>query len=118
MKGVCDVSWMKQATLAATLLVGTTLSGCGSDNAKAERPDDPDCDDYEYDNDEGVWYCDDSSSTHSGFFYWGGSYFASRALMHSAMRTKGYTPRSKDVKSYNSKTKGFGTGSSSGFFGG
>lgn len=112
------MSWMKQATLAATLLIGTTLSGCGSDNAKAERPDDPDCDDYEYDNDEGVWYCDDSSSTHSGFFYWGGSYFASRALMHSAMRTKGYTPRSKDVKNYNAKTKGFGTGSSSGFFGG
>jgi len=34
------------------------------------------------------------------------------------MRTKGYTPKSKDVKSYNAKTKGFGTGSSSGFFGG
>jgi len=113
---------MKQATLAATLLIGTTLSGCGTDDTMAEQPNDPDCDDYEYDDEEGVWYCDDASGPHYGFFYWGGTYFASRALMHSAMKKKGYTPGSKETMRYNSKTKGFGTGSgtgsSKGFFGG
>ncbi|NHM32533.1 hypothetical protein [Neobacillus terrae] len=47
-------------------------------------PTDSECSDWEWDNDDGVWECNDSSSSHFGHYYHGSSYYGSKALLYQS----------------------------------
>jgi hypothetical protein len=83
-----------------------SISGCGPDPQKRPPvPKDESCRDWEWDDEDGVWQCDDSSSRYYGHSYYGGHYYSSKSLLH----------KSKDYHSYK-KSSGFGGGSK--YFGG
>lgn len=105
--------WQKSAALAAMLLTGTTLAACDDVEERAQKPNNPDCEDLEYDNDEGVWYCDDE--TNHGYYY-GNTYYPTKSDMHKSNAFKKGTHSVKPSKSSpksGTKTSGFGRGSSS-----
>ena len=58
---------MMTGVIAATLV--SSLAACGQD-----RPPEPtgyDCDDWEWDEETGTYYCDDDYSSHAGSYYYG-----------------------------------------------
>ncbi len=73
-------------------------------------PDDPSCDTWDWDDDDGVWECDDYDSPHYGAYYLGGSYFASKSALKKSSSYKSYQS-SSDFKGGKS---GFSKGSSGG----
>ena len=83
----------------------TAMVGCNSNKTTA-APNDPECSDWEYDYDDGVWECDDSSSNRYGHYYHGGTYYSNKDSLR----------KSSSFKS--SKSSGFGSGSKSSSFGG
>lgn len=89
----------------SSIALMTAMVGCSSNQTKA--PNDPECKDWEYDNDDGVWECDDSSSNRYGHYYHGGTYYSNKDSLRKS-------------SSYNksSKSSGFGSGSKSSSFGG
>ncbi|UPM55168.1 hypothetical protein [Gottfriedia acidiceleris] len=111
---------MKKVSIALTSgLAVSTLAGCGSQNA--DRPDKPkndDCRDWEFDDDEGVWVCDDSSSHYYHSYYHGGIFYPTRTALHASSSYKSYKSSSKYAGHTSSSSKsGFGKGSSGGFGG-
>lgn len=95
------------------LMIGVTstaltfgLVGC-SDSATPEPPVDDNCGDWEWDEDDGVWECDDSRSSYLGYYYFAGKYFKSKSLLYANSGYKDYSAK------YKSST-GFGKGSSFG----
>nr|WP_263323233.1 hypothetical protein [Neobacillus sp. Marseille-Q6967] len=91
-----------------TSLVAGTLTGCSQD--RPPEPDDDRCEDWDWDDEEGVWVCDDTTSRYHGHFFYGGMFYSSRsALLNS--------PSYKSYKSSSSFKGGFGSGSKGGFGG-
>jgi hypothetical protein len=109
-----EASLKKTKKLVTTLLAGivvTSMTGCGSQAAPTvPQPTDPSCKDWEWDENEGVWECDDRASSHYGAYYYGGLFFASRSLLHNNSGFKNYH---SDYKNSINKGKsgGFGSGS-------
>lgn len=86
------------------------LAGCGS--TSAERPPKPTneyCKDWDWAKDEGVWVCDETTSTHYGRYYYGGAFYKSKSTLLQDTSYKAYT----ESKSFSGKkSSGFGSGSS------
>ncbi len=101
--------------VASIALVSMGLAGC-SDSASATQPplpQDSGCSDWEYDWNDGVYECDDSSSSHYRSYYHGGKYYASKSSLHDSSSYKQY----KNSSSFKSSTGKGGFGSSSSFGG-
>lgn len=92
------------------------MAGCSSNNAEIPPPpDEQSCDEWEWDSDDGVWECDDSHSSHFGYYYLAGRYFKSKSSLLNSSEYKSY----KSSSSFHGGSKassGFGSGSKS--FGG
>ncbi|MBO9129859.1 aminotransferase yhxA [Bacillus sp. 165] len=80
------------------------MAGCNSQQSLPPVPDDLQCNDYEFDSDEGVWECDDRNSPHFGYYYFAGRMFSSVAGLRADSKYKTYK-NSPEFKS------GFGKGS-------
>ena len=110
---------------STALMLG--LVGCNSKSQEIPpTPGDSSCSDWEWDEDDGVWECEDSRSSYFGHYYYGGLYHKSKSALY----------KSKDYISYKNsssfkgsagisdgskngsikKSSGFGSGSKS--FGG
>lgn len=89
------------------------LVGCGSNSAELPPPpEDQNCRDWEWDDDDGVWECDDRSSGYYGHFYFGGLYYASKSALIKSNAYQSY----KNSSSYmggNKTSSGFGSGTKS-----
>lgn len=92
-----------------TSLVAGSLAGCTQQDLPPE-PDDNRCSDWDWDDEEGVWECDDRSSRHYGHFFYGGAFYKSKS---SLLKSSAY----KSYKSSSSFKGGFGSGSKGGFGG-
>jgi hypothetical protein len=95
----------------ASVALTVGLSGCSSNASQPEPPDDQNCDDWEWDNDDGVYECEDYDSNYFGYYFFGGKYYKSRSSLIK-------TPSYKSYKSSSSFKGGKGFGSGSSFFGG
>lgn len=95
---------MMVGVLAAAAMV--SLSACSEERPAA--PKGTDCDDWEWDEDTGTYYCDDDRSSYRGGYYYGGHHYSSKKALQS----------SKAYKSYSASYKsGIGSGSKGGFGG-
>lgn len=106
---------------STALMLG--LVGCGSNvQETAPVPDDPSCSDWEWDGDDGVWECDDSSSSHYGRYYHGGRYYKSKSDLYKSQDYLAYknssTFKGSSGTSESSIKKSSGFGSGSKVFGG
>ncbi|MBE4909783.1 hypothetical protein IMZ08_17250 [Bacillus luteolus] len=93
----------------------TTMVGCGQQQQSLPPvPNDPECDDWEWDDEDGVWECDDRNSPRFGHFFFAGMFFASRSALRADSGFKNY----KSSSSFKGGAKsGFGSGSKGGFGG-
>lgn len=98
----------KMLSGVAAVLLAVSVTGCSEDDRPAE-PSDKDCDDWEFDEDTGTYYCDDSRSGYYGSHYYGGRYYKSKSALTKA---SGFASYQKSYKS------GIGSGSKGGYFGG
>ncbi|TYP71952.1 aminotransferase yhxA [Paenibacillus methanolicus] len=90
--------------------LAATAAGCsGTGHAIPPAPTDGSCRDWEYDASEGVYECDDSSSSHRGSYYYNGKYYKSKSALKSSNEFQSY--HAQYIKSKSSS--GFGSGSSS-----
>jgi hypothetical protein len=103
---VKKTQWLITGVL--TTLVTGTLSGCSDD--LPPKPEDTACADWDWDDEQGVWQCDDNDSRYYGHFFYGGSYYRSKS---SLLKSSGY----KSYKSSSSFKGGFGSGTKGGFGG-
>ncbi|RSK29322.1 hypothetical protein EJF36_09910 [Bacillus sp. HMF5848] len=85
------------------------MSAC-SNQSLPPTPDDPNCDDWDWDNELGVWECDDYDSDYRGAYFYGGRYFKGKSSLLQSSKYKSY-------KSSSSFKGGFGSGSKGGFGG-
>nr|WP_233096619.1 DUF3943 domain-containing protein [Fictibacillus halophilus] len=88
------------------------LSGC-NDQAQdiPPEPTDSECQDWEWDEDDGVYECDDTGSRYFGHYYHGGTYYKGKSSLLKSSAYKSY----KSSSSF--KGGGSGFGGSSGFGG-
>jgi len=111
---------MKKVSIALTGgLAASTLAGCGSTQTMniPDRPQDENCRDWEFDDDEGVWVCDDNDSSYYRSYYHGGTFYKSKKLLHGSSSYKSYKSSSSFAGGGTSSKSGFGKGSSGGFGG-
>ncbi|MBB6443915.1 aminotransferase yhxA [Bacillus benzoevorans] len=97
--------------VSAAVIIGVT--NCSNNSSQPKMPDDPSCDDWEWDDDDGVWECDDEYSSHYGHSYHGGKYYSSKSNLYKDSSYKSY----KSSSSFKSSSSGFGSGSKGGFGG-
>jgi len=96
----------KGKKLAAGLMMAAltvSLSGCG--NALPPVPKQQGCDDWEWDDDLGVYQCDDQGSSNYHGYYYGGSMYRTKSALMGSKSYVNYTKGS----SFKGKS-GFGTG--------
>lgn len=103
----------------ATSVMAFSMSGCGQNQYdSATLPPEPteyECDDWEWDDDEGTYYCDDRKSSHFGAYYLLGSMFSNRSALRSSPN---YSSNLNQYKNTQSNYKsGIGSGSKGGFGG-
>lgn len=84
-------------------LVAGSLSGCNKDELPPQ-PDEESCKEWEWDDDTGVWECDDSRSSYHGYYFLGGMFYQSKSKLTKSTAYKSY-------KSSSSFKGGFGSGS-------
>ncbi|KAA0545280.1 hypothetical protein FZW96_18050 [Bacillus sp. BGMRC 2118] len=94
------------AGITAAVVAGS-LVGCSDEADRPAPPTDTDCDDWEWDNSDGVWECDDNSSRYYGHYFYGGGFFRNKSALYSSPSYKSY----KSSSSFQGG-KGFGSGSS------
>lgn len=82
---------------AAVLLVGCSETT----STPPPKPPDTSCNDWEWEEEDGVWRCDESTSRSYGGYYYMGRYFQNKAALQS---DSGYQQQ---------KSTGFGSGSKS-----
>ncbi|MFC0190119.1 hypothetical protein ACFFJY_17620 [Fictibacillus aquaticus] len=86
------------------------LTAC-SDEELPPEPTDSECSDWDWDDSEGVYECDDTNSRYFGYYFYNGTYYRDTNSLHKSSKYKKY-------KSSSSFKGGKGFGSSSGGFGG
>jgi hypothetical protein len=106
---VKKTQWLITGVLTS-LMAGTTLAGCSQTQDLPPEPDDTNCSDWEWDDDEGVWQCDDTRSSYYGHFFYGGLFYRNKSALINSSAYKSY-------KSSSSYKGGFGSGSKGGFGG-
>jgi hypothetical protein len=104
---------MMIGVLAALMAVST--SACNNDESLPPLPDDPDCDEWEWDAETGTYVCDDDDSTHYRHHYYGGSYYSSKRKLKTSPSYKSYQQSAE----FKARAKsGIGSGTKGRFFGG
>jgi hypothetical protein len=103
---VKKTQWLITGVL--TTLVTGTLSGCSDD--LPPKPEDTACADWDWDDEQGVWQCDDNNSRYYGHFFYGGAFYRSKS---SLLKSPSY----KSYQSSSSFKGGFGSGTKGGFGG-
>ncbi|MCA1029443.1 hypothetical protein LCL95_00195 [Bacillus timonensis] len=104
----------KTKKLMSAVLSGvmvTSTAACG--NAQTDLPPVPDtdeCRDWDWDDELGVWECDDERSRYYGGFFYGSKFFKTKSALTSSSAYKSY-------KSSPSFKGGFSSGSKGGFGG-
>jgi hypothetical protein len=95
------------AGVSTSALVLSSLAACGDNYADLPPvPEDSECGDWEWEDDEGVWECDDRNSPYFGYFFFGGKRFKTKSMLKS---NKSY----QNYRSSSSFKGGFGSGSKS-----
>lgn len=81
-------------------------------------PDDENCSDWEFDYEDNIWICNDSSSSYYRNYFFLGTYFATKNMLHKNNEFTQYKS-SGIIKRTNSSVKksGFGSGVSGGIGG-
>lgn len=74
------------------------------------EPNDNSCSDWDWDDELGVWQCDDSSSGYRGHYFYGGKYYQNKSTFKNSSAFKTYQS-SAEFKG------GIGSGSKGGFGG-
>ena len=108
-----------------TSVMALGLSGCGQNQyenttSMPSEPTEYECDDWEWDDEEGTYYCDDRNSTHYGGYYFLGSMFANKSALRKSSGYSSFQQGRNSVtspsqsKSYKS---GIGSGSKGGYGG-
>lgn len=106
---------------SAALMLG--LAGCGSsaqeqydeESDLPPVPDDQSCSEWEWDIDDGVWECEDSSSGHYGHYYYGGRYYSSKPMLNKSQdymnykNSASFKGSSSSVSSTSNVTSGSGS---------
>lgn len=100
----------KLLTGVTSVALVASMIGCQNEDIPTP-PDDVDCDDWEWDDDEGVYECDEPSSSYYGHYFYGGKYYKNKTALLANPSYVNY----KNSTSFKGG-KGFGSGSS--FFGG
>jgi hypothetical protein len=95
------------------------------------EPTEYECDDWDWDENEGTYYCDDSRSSHFGAYYLLGTMFNNKSALHSSSNYSNHASKYQSTKSSktnttrptsggtssNSYKSGIGSGSKGGFGG-
>ena len=76
-----------------TSVMALGLSGCGQNQSETttsmpSEPTEYECDDWEWDDEEGTYYCDDRNSTHFGGYYFLGNMFSNKSALR---KSSGYS---------------------------
>lgn len=99
----------KTKKLMVGIISGMTavgLGGCSED--LPPKPQDTSCNDWEWDYDDGVYECDDNSSSHYGHAYYGGSYYSNKSSLYKSSSFKSYKASSSFKGGFGSGSKSFG----------
>lgn len=100
----------------------SSSSGSYTDDDIPPAPNDQSCTQWEWDLDDGVWECEDSTSTYYGHFYHGGKYYRSKPDLYNSTDYINYKKSSSfkggkgttiNTSPSNSTTSSSGTHSSS-----
>lgn len=94
---------------AAASIFAVGLAGCSTQDLPP-TPEGTDCDEWEWEDDLGVWECDDDDSTRFGHFFYGGKSYKSKSSLFQSSSYQSY-------KSSSSFKGGFGSSSKGGFGG-
>ena len=98
---------------------GTATGSSASNSDIPPVPDDTNCTNWEWDDDDGVWECEDSHSRYYGHYFYGGKYYNSKS---SLLKNTSYKKQQQSSSSSSSvsggsdstnKTSGFGSGKKS-----
>ena len=54
------------------------------------KPNDNSCSDWDWDDELGVWQCDDSSSGYRGHYFYGGRYYQNKSTFKNSSAFKSY----------------------------
>lgn len=92
----------------STSVLALGMTGCSQNETYQDEPTGYDCDDWEWDDDEGTYYCDDTRSAHYGGYYFLGNMFSSKSAFK---KSSGYSSHISNYKS------GIGSGTKGGFGG-
>ncbi|MCQ6275667.1 hypothetical protein JMM81_11925 [Bacillus sp. V3B] len=95
---------MMKGVIAAALV--SSLTACGQN--RPAQPSGTDCNDWEWDSDTGTYYCDDRTSSRSGYYYYGGAFYSNKNALRGSSNYQSYE------KSFKS---GIGSGSKGGYGG-
>ncbi|EMA6341908.1 hypothetical protein ACO11K_000146 [Bacillus cytotoxicus] len=87
-----------------TSLMATTVSGCTQD--LPPKPKDKSCSKWKWDDELGVWRCNDSYSSRGGAYYYGGKYYHNKDTLKKSSAFKSYQASSKFKGGIGSGTKG------------
>jgi hypothetical protein len=100
----------KKALIGVTTAFAATLAGCGDDSANLpEKPQDAECSDWDFEEEEGVWVCDEQGSSRHGSYYYGGAYFATKNALKSNSNYQTYTQTPQFKSGFGSGTKSSGS---------
>lgn len=89
----------------ATSVLALGMTGCSQNETLPPEPTGYECDDWEWDDDEGTYYCDDRRSSHFGSYFLLGSLFSSKSALRKSSK-------------YSSHISGYKSGIGSGTKGG
>lgn len=101
----------KALTGVTSAILVTGMAGCGDDSNLPPKPASDQCSDWDWDENLGVWVCDDDSSGYYRNYYYGGSFYRNSSALSKSSNYKSYS-NSTSFKG----SSGFGSGSKS--FGG
>lgn len=97
---------------STALMLGMT--GCSAEeNAIPDPPEDSSCAEWEWDTDDGVWECEDGSSSHYGHYFYGGRYYKGKSALYASKDYAAYKSSSSFKGGTSSGGSGFGKGSTS-----
>lgn len=111
------------AGVVATLMT-VSMTAC-SDNEEVQdsdvannrpaEPTDVSCDDWDWDDETGTYYCDDRRSSNFGMYYLMGQMFNSKSALKSSSKYKSYQQSYRPTKDDNTSSGGgsYSGGSSS-----
>jgi hypothetical protein len=88
-----------------------------TNTVKTSLPPEPteyECDDWDWDENEGTYYCDDSRSSHFGAYYLLGSMFNNKSALHNSSNYSSHSSKYKSTRSTSVNNSRSTSGSSSG----